>query len=161
MRGFKRHVISLFSRAIIVLTLSLLACSRLVAQENLAGKWISYSVTYRNKEVEMKSKYDKLILHFGRDSRYKKLFYAFKDYPRSDFSYHLLDGKTEDASGNVLKRKKIKKQGTYQLKKNAIEFATASEKYSQLYQLQGEILILKEFGQDASDFYVIKFKRVQ
>lgn len=138
---------------------------QLTAQEHLTGEWISYSINIENKEIAIKGKREKTVIILNKDQSYVKHFYMIKgitDSEKVKLSYHLVDGKLEikDANGRILKQKKTKEQGTYQINRDVIQFVTFNNKYTVPYQLQEEILTLKQLVKDAiKEDYAIKFKR--
>jgi hypothetical protein len=148
----------------IALLLWLLCSFTTNAQQPLAGKWISYSMTYRSKEIELKKKKDKTFLIFQSENNYVKYYYSYNSGSSSRTLVHDLSGEeVKDSNGRILKKRKAKEQGIYRVQQNEIVFNAKDEVYLAEYKIEGGILFLTEFGNDSlkTNVFTTKFKRVR
>jgi hypothetical protein len=138
---------------------------QLSAQDNLVGEWVSDSMTFRDKVISIKDKYDRIVIVFNQDQSYVKYFYTVSGIATPEnvkLSYHLIDGKLEvaDVNGRILKRKKAKERGIYRITYDGIHFATDGNEYTVKYRLQEETLILKYLVENfVEEDYTINFNR--
>lgn len=151
-----------YTRVILMLLLCILPLIT-TAQEHLKGKWVSYSLTYRGRERELKEKQDKTRFVFEAGENYIKYHYLCNN--GSDplvLRYSFLNGKLEvnDSNGKTLKRKKVKERGSYQVSGREIVFFTSNDRYSAQYKLEGKTLLLT-FAYDSLNTgnYILKFRR--
>jgi len=134
------------------------------AQEHLKSEWVSCSMTYRGKEIELKKKKDKTRLIFQTDKNYIKLYYTHnRNSDPPILSYNSISRKIESTNGQTLKKRKAKEAGTYQVRESEIFFDTGNEKYSAQFQMEGEFLLLTQYGDESlkTRLFTIKFKRVK
>lgn len=150
---------------IILIPLSLSQCVQLIAQDNLTGEWVSHSITSKNRETEIESKRDEIVIIFTTGQRYVKHFYTIKNLADSDtvklyFSKNLMDGKFEmrNSNGKELKRQKITERGSYQIDNDRIRFVSQQREYTVPYQLHDGLLLLTE-NIASGEEYITKFKR--
>lgn len=131
------------------------------AQERLKGKWVSYSLSYRGRERAFKEKQDKTRFVFDAGGNYTRYDYIYDRDPNSlTLIYSFPSGEVKDTNGKVLKKKKVKEKGSYQVSENNIVFVTSNDRYSAQYKWEGETLLLT-FTYDSLSAvnYTLRFRR--
>ncbi len=151
--------------AFALILLCLWSCTQSMAQADLKNRWISYSVTLRNREMKINDEWVKTTITFKGNHKYVKLFYSFEnpsDSGRVNFAYDMTSKETTiiDENGETLKRVKVKERGVYRIEGDKILFVTGHQQRRAQYQLLDDDLLLKwiDVATEGEDV-VIKYKR--